>query len=118
MSKPPVPPDRSEGPAPGAQDDGRRGGDAGLFGPDSVTWRVHADPLMGIAGLRALLLQALHPVVLEGVTQNSSFREDPWGRLARTAEYVGTVTYGTMREAQRAGARVRGVHRKVRGIDA
>jgi uncharacterized protein (DUF2236 family) len=89
-----------------------------LFGSGSVTWRVHADPLMGIAGLRALLLQALHPVALAGVTQNSSFREDPWGRLVRTAEYVGTVTYGTTREAQRAGARVRGVHRRVRGVDA
>lgn len=91
--------------------------DPGLFGPGSVTWRVHADPLMGIGGLRALLLQALHPVALAGVTQNSSFREDPWGRLARTAEYVGTVTYGGTVEAQRAGARVRGVHRRVRGVD-
>jgi uncharacterized protein (DUF2236 family) len=89
----------------------------GFFGPGSVTWRVHADPLMGIAGLRALLLQALHPVALAGVTQNSSFREDPWGRLLRTAEYVGAVTYGSTREAQRAGARVRGVHRRVRGVD-
>jgi uncharacterized protein (DUF2236 family) len=91
--------------------------DPGLFGPGSVTWRVHADPLMGLAGLRALLLQALHPVALAGVTQNSSFREDPWGRLLRTAEYVGTVTYGSTPEAARAGARVRGVHRRVRGID-
>ena len=91
--------------------------DGGLFGPGSITWRVHADPLMGLAGLRALLLQALHPVALAGVTQNSSFREDPWGRLVRTAEYVGAVTYGSTVEAQRAGARVRGVHRRVRGLD-
>ncbi len=102
-----------------ARPDAETGGvpDPGLFGPGSVTWRVHADPLMGIAGLRALLLQALHPVALTGVTQNSSFREDPWGRLVRTAEYVGTITYGTAREAQRAAARVRGVHRRVRGVD-
>src|SRR3954467_13238205 len=91
--------------------------DPGLFGPGSFTWRVHADPLMGIAGLRALLLQALHPVVLAGVTQNSSFRTDPWGRLFRTAEFVGTITYGSTAEAMRAGARVRGVHRRVRGVD-
>jgi uncharacterized protein (DUF2236 family) len=91
--------------------------DPGLFGPGSVTWRVHADPLMGIAGIRALLLQALHPVALAGVTQNSSFREDPWGRLGRTAEYIGAVSYGPMSEVRRAGARVRGVHRRVRGVD-
>src|SRR3954451_20734135 len=73
---------------------------------------------MGLAGIRALLLQALHPVVLAGVTQNSSFRNDPWGRLLRTAEYVGAVTYGSTRGGMRAGARVRGVPRRVRGRDA
>ncbi len=93
-------------------------GDPGLFGPGSVTWRVHSDPLMGVAGIRALLLQALHPVALAGVMQNSSFREDPWGRLVRTAEYVGTVTYGPTLEARRAGAKVRGIHRRVVGTDA
>jgi uncharacterized protein (DUF2236 family) len=90
--------------------------DPGLFGPGSVTWRVHADPLMGIAGLRALFLQALHPVALAGVIQHSTFRDDPWGRLLRTAEFVGTVTYGTTREAERAAARVRGMHRRASGL--
>ena len=92
-------------------------GDTGYFGPDSVTWRMHADPLMGIAGLRALLLQALHPTAMAGVATHSNFRDDPWGRLMRTGEYLGTVTYGTRAEADRASARVRGVHRRVRGID-
>ena len=91
--------------------------DLGLFGPDSVTWRVQADPLMGLAGLRALLLQALHPTAMAGVAQHSTFRADPWGRLMRTGEYLATVTYGTRREAERAAARVRGVHRQVKGID-
>ncbi len=92
-------------------------GDPGLFGPDSVTWRVHADPLLGLGGLRSLLLQALHPLAMAGVSAHSSFRDDPWGRLLRTAQYVGTVTYGSTVEAQRAAARVRGMHRKVRGVD-
>lgn len=87
--------------------------DPGLFGPDSVTWRVHADASMALAGLRALLLQALHPLAMAGVQQHSGFRSDPWGRLLRTAEYVGTVTYGTVAEAERAGARVRGIHRSL-----
>ena len=91
--------------------------DGGLFGPDSVTWRVHAEPTMLLAGVRALLLQALHPLAMAGVAQHSAFREDPWGRLRRTAEYLGAVSYGTTEQAERAIARVRTVHRAVRGTD-
>ncbi|MGZ6792878.1 MAG: oxygenase MpaB family protein, partial [Mycobacteriales bacterium] len=91
--------------------------DPGLYGPDSVTWRVHADPTMALAGLRALLLQAVHPLAMAGVAQHSGFRADPWGRLFRTAEYVGVTTYGTTAEATRAAARVRGLHRKLGGIE-
>ena len=91
--------------------------DPGLFGPDSVTWRVHADPSMALAGLRALLLQAVHPLAMAGVAQHSDFRSDPWGRLFRTAEYVGVTTFGTTSEAQRAGAKVRGIHRRLAGIE-
>jgi uncharacterized protein (DUF2236 family) len=91
--------------------------DPGLYGPDSVTWRVHADPSMALAGLRALLLQAVHPLAMSGVAQHSDFRNDPWGRLFRTAEYIGVTTYGTTEQARRAGARVRGVHRKFSGTE-
>ncbi len=91
--------------------------DAGLYGPDSVSWRVHADPAMALAGLRALFFQALHPFAMAGVAEHSDFREDPWGRLFRTAEYVGVTTFGTTVEARRAGARVRGIHRKLSGIE-
>ena len=91
--------------------------DPGLYGPDSVTWRVHADPSMALAGLRALLLQAVHPLAMTGVAQHSDFREDPWGRLFRTAEYVGITTYGTTEQARRAGAKVRGIHRPLAGIE-
>lgn len=92
-------------------------GDPGLFGPGSVTWRVHADPSMALAGLRALLLQAVHPLAMAGVAQHSDFRGDPWGRLFRTAEYVAVISYGTTLEAQRAAARVRGIHRKLSGVE-
>jgi len=91
--------------------------DPGLYGPDSVTWRVHADPSMALAGLRALLLQAVHPLAMSGVAQHSDFREDPWGRLFRTAEYVGVTTYGTTEQARRAGAKVRGIHGRLAGIE-
>ena len=91
--------------------------DAGLYGPGSVTWRVHADPSMALSGLRALLLQALHPLAMAGVQQHSDFRDDPWGRLFRTADYVGVTTYGSTADARRAAARVRGIHRKLAGIE-
>jgi uncharacterized protein (DUF2236 family) len=91
--------------------------DPGIFGPESVTWRVHAEPLLWLGGIRALLLQSTHPLALAGVMGHSDFRADPWGRLFRTAQYVGTVTFGSTAEAQRAAAKVRGIHRTVSGID-
>ncbi len=91
--------------------------DLGLFGPRSVSWRVHAEPILWIAGLRALYLQSLHPRAIAGVVQNSDYRDDPWGRLMRTAEYVGTVVYGTTEQAQRAGDRVRRLHARLRAVD-
>ena len=87
--------------------------DPGLFGPGSMSWLVNADPSLSVAGLRALLLQPLHPLAMAGVAQHSAFREDPWGRLIRTAEFVGITTFGTTEQAERAGARVRGVHRRL-----
>jgi len=92
--------------------------DPGLFGPESITWRVQSDPVMWLAGLRALLLQAVHPAAMAGVIDHSDFRADPWGRLTRTADYVGTVAFGSSDEVAAAGARVRDVHAKIRGIDA
>ncbi|MGY2084982.1 oxygenase MpaB family protein [Blastococcus sp. SYSU DS0539] len=90
----------------------------GFFGPGSVTWRVHADPSFSLGGLRALLLQALHPVAMDGVARFSgAFRDDPWPRLVRTATYVDTVTFGTRTEAVRAVARVRGIHRRLGAVE-
>lgn len=92
--------------------------DPGLFGPDSVTWRVHADRSMLIGGLRALLLQVLHPLAMAGVAQHSTYRRDPLGRLARTGRFVAATTYGTTPEAERAIAMVANVHQRVRGVAA
>jgi uncharacterized protein (DUF2236 family) len=86
----------------------------GFFGPDSVTWRIHSDPSFSVGGLRALLLQALHPVAMDGVARFSGgFRDEPWPRLIRTATYVDTLTFGTRTEAQVAVDRVRGIHRRL-----
>jgi uncharacterized protein (DUF2236 family) len=90
----------------------------GFFGPGSVTWRVHSDPTFSVGGLRALLLQALHPVAMDGVARFSGgFREEPWPRLIRTAVYVDTITFGTRTDAARAVARVRGIHSRLKGVE-
>ncbi|MFD6424396.1 oxygenase MpaB family protein [Streptomyces sp. NPDC060198] len=91
--------------------------DPGIFGTRTVTWQMHADPMMWVAGVRALYLQALHPRAVRGVTQNSDFRRDAWGRLLRTADFVGVLTYGTTDEAEEAGARVRRIHSRITATD-
>ncbi len=91
--------------------------EVGLFGPGSVTWDVHSDPVSLLGGMRALLVQALNPLTMAGVDQHSDFRRDPWGRLKRTAGFVSTATYGSTEDAERAGAHVRAIHARVRGID-
>ncbi|CAB4654563.1 unannotated protein [freshwater metagenome] len=88
----------------------------GLFSPDSIAWRIHSDPSMIVGGIRALLQQALHPEAMDGVAKNSNFREDAWGRLQRTGDYVSTLTFGTPEEANALASRVRTVHTKL-GLD-
>ena len=85
------------------------------FAEGSPIWRVHGDAAMFVAGLRALLLQSLHPLVMAGVADHSDYRDDPWGRLQRTSFFLAVTTFGPVEEAERAIARVRGVHRRVRG---
>jgi uncharacterized protein (DUF2236 family) len=92
--------------------------DLGLFGPGSVTWKVHREPIVSLGGLRSLYLQALHPRAVAGVAQNSAYKSDPWGRLVRTSEYVGTMLYGTMDEVELASSRVRRLHSRMTAVDS
>ena len=88
----------------------------GLFGPNSVAWRVHGDVVAMMAGgVAGLLLQMLHPQVLAGVWDHSNFRQDLAGRLRRTARFIALTTYGGPEEAEAAIARVRAIHGQVRG---
>ena len=91
--------------------------DDGFFGPASVTWRVSADLSAPVAGLRSLLMQALHPLAMAGVDQHSDWRTDPVGRLAATSAYEVTVTFGDRASARRVAQRVRAIHEHVRGVD-
>lgn len=93
-------------------------GDPGLFGPGSVSWRVIGDAATMIGGIRGLLIQAAHPEVVAGVGDHSRYRQDPLGRLSRTAAYVTATTFGAMPEVEAAVAQVRRVHRMVSGVSS
>jgi uncharacterized protein (DUF2236 family) len=88
------------------------------FADDRPIRRVHADASMFVGGLRALLLQSLHPLAMAGVAEHSNYRDDPWGRLQRTSTFLAETTFGCAVDAQRAVDRVRGIHRRVHGTAA
>ena len=91
-------------------------GDPGLFGPDSVTWKLHADfPSMMAGGLAALMLQSLHPLALAGVWDHSDFRRDILKRLRNTTAFVARTTYAPRAPAEAVIARVRRIHATVTG---
>jgi uncharacterized protein (DUF2236 family) len=92
--------------------------DDGFFGPASVAWKMGTDLASPVAGLRSLLMQALHPLAMAGVDQHSGWRRDPVGRLAATSAYLATITFGERAAAVRAATRVRRIHDHVRGVDA
>jgi uncharacterized protein (DUF2236 family) len=86
------------------------------FGPDSAIAQVHGDASMFVGGIRALLLQSLHPLAMAAVDQHSGFRGDPWGRLQRTSGFLAVTTFGTDADASRAIRGVRAVHDTIEGV--
>lgn len=91
------------------------GSDPGYFGPGSATWAVHGSLPTLVGGVRALLMQALHPGALAGVAEHSRYEDDALGRLAGTTQWLTVVTFGDTAQADRECARVRGLHRRVKG---
>ena len=89
-------------------------GERWFTGKDAI-WRVHADTSMFVGGIRALLMQSMHPVAMLGVSEHSGFRGDPWGRLQRTSTYLATTTYGAVVDAERSIRIVRAIHGRVTG---
>ncbi len=93
-------------------------GDAGLFGPDSVAWQVHANfTAMMVGGLSSLIVQSLHPRALAAVWDHSDFRHKLKERLGRTAYFVAATTYGSETLALNAIRRVNTIHANIRGTD-
>ncbi|HJQ01366.1 MAG TPA: oxygenase MpaB family protein [Jatrophihabitans sp.] len=86
------------------------------FAEDRPIRRVHGDAAMFVGGLRALLLQSLHPLAMAGVAGHSGFRGDPWGRLQRTSHFLAVTTFGTSQDAEAMINRIRAIHARVNGI--
>jgi len=87
------------------------------FEADRPIRRVQGDAAMFVGGLRALLLQSLHPRAMIAVAEHSDYRGDPWGRLQRTSTFLAATTFGTAQDAQDAVDHVRRVHTYVTGTD-
>lgn len=100
----------------GQEDPPPTGRGPGLFGLDSQAAIVHAETAMLVGGLRALIIQTLHPAAMAGVADHSDYRKDPWGRLHRTGEFIGTTTYGSVADAEAAIDRVRRIHERITGF--
>ena len=86
------------------------------FAEDRPVRRVHGDSSMYIGGIRALLLQSLHPLAMAAVAGHSGYRGDPWGRLQRTSYFLAVTTFGRDGDSREAIARVRAIHQRVTGI--
>ena len=93
-------------------------GDPGLYGPDSVTWRIISDVSGFMAGLRALMVQASHPEVVDGFSDHSQLHQDPIGRISRTGDYVAVTSFGAMPEVDQMVSMVKKIHERVKGVSS
>jgi uncharacterized protein (DUF2236 family) len=91
--------------------------DHGLLGPRSIAWRVVGHPMSLVGGMRALIIQAMHPLAMAGVAQHSDYEQRALDRLRRTAYYVTATTFGDTATVHAAVERVKRVHQRVRGTD-
>ena len=85
------------------------------FEPGSPIQRVHGDASMFVGGIRAIMLQSLHPAAMQGVADHSGYRGDMWGRLAQVATYIAVTTFGTEEHALQAIRGVQRAHESVTG---
>ena len=88
---------------------------AGYFSDDSMLRRIHRERAVALSGPRALLMQAAHPLAVSGLLAHSTAMDEPYDRLARTAEVMSTIGFGERADADRITRRVRAMHRRVQG---
>jgi uncharacterized protein (DUF2236 family) len=85
------------------------------FAEDRPIRRVHGDSSMFVGGIRALLLQSLHPLAMAGVAGHSGYRGDPWGRLQRISYFLAVTTFGRASDAQATVERIKAIHERITG---
>lgn len=90
--------------------------DPGLFGPGSMTWQIHGDPSVFLGAVRSLLMQSLHPEVVAGVDQHSTYHHDPLGRLRRTSDWVTVATFAPTADAVKAAVALERYHAHITGV--
>src|SRR3954462_7029114 len=88
---------------------------ASYFTDDSILRRIHRERAVALSGPRALLMQAAHPLAVSGLLAHSTAMDEPYDRLARTAETMSTIGFGSRADADRVTKRVRAMHRQVSG---
>src|SRR3954471_2185498 len=90
---------------------------AGYFSDDSMLRRIHCERAVALSGPRALLMQAAHQVAVKGLLAHTSAIEEPYERLARTAQVMSTIGFGARADADRMTRHVRALHRRYRVDD-
>src|SRR5690625_7663716 len=85
------------------------------FAAQDPIQRVHGNASMYVGGIRALLLQSLHPLAMAGVGEHSGYRDDPWGRLQRTSEFIAMTTFGPIESAEKMIDKINRAHEMVVG---
>ncbi len=91
--------------------------DLGLFGPNSVVWKFHSSKVALVGGIRALMIQALEPRAMAAVEEAGGYKADPVGRLARTIEFIQTVSFAPTKEAMAAIDKINSIHSRIYGVD-
>src|SRR6188508_1250985 len=86
-----------------------------LFSPASPFWQINREMLLGLAGMRALLMEVAHPLIAAGVANHSDFRKRPLRRLYRTMRLMSCITFGSRKAASRAVQRIGQCHSSVQG---
>ena len=81
----------------------------GVFGPDTVTWRIDREAVIFLGAGRALLLQLAHPWVAAAIAEHSKTLADPVGRFHRTFDIVFAMVFGSL---DRALSSSRQLHRR------